>query len=107
MIDRMLMEFRRGPGKHEQIVSVTGRHLGRSVGVNSLDGNHIDSYLRVVLFSPLLDEFGAEPGVIFGDQMSPFCDPQRFCIAESTGGEAKKRTGRGDSRGQFDEIPAR
>jgi hypothetical protein len=39
--------------------------------------------------------------------MSPFRDVQRFCAAESSGGEGKERTDRRDSRGKLDEIPAR
>jgi hypothetical protein len=101
------VKFSGWPGKHKHVMAFTGRHLRRGVGVNSLDGNDVEDYIRVIFFAPLLDPFCFEPGIIPRNEMSPFRDLQRPGGTECSRGKVKEGAGSRSNSRKPDEIPAR
>src|ERR1700733_524634 len=107
MVDGMLLEFCRRPGKHKEVVTFAGRHFPQSFCVNFFNRNTIDNYIGVIFLAPWLGPFCFKPGVVFRDKMIPFGDLECLGIAQRTLREIEEGPDRSSSDCELNEIAAR
>ena len=107
MIDHVLAEFRRRPGKDEQVVPLAGLDLSEGAVTNLLYRNNIDGDVSVVPLAPVFGHHVYKPLVILRQKVGPFGDLERLLAGESATGKKKERAERGCASRELQEISTR
>jgi len=100
VIDGMLLEFRRGPGKHNDVVTGASADFRRRGFVDFLQRNVVQCDFGFMLLAPFLGHF-LKPSVEARNKVSPLGDSESFLAKESAGRKRKKRAESGSGESQF------
>src|SRR5690348_15243761 len=106
MVNHVVGEFGRRPGKHEQIVPISGADFSEGTRTNLFDRNQINDYFCIVLLAPLRCHYLHKPLIKFGKEVRPFSNLEGFLAGESTIRKDKERTEGRRSRCKSEEVTA-
>src|SRR5262245_53321330 len=91
MVNRVRVEFRRGPREHEHVVALARLGLSERAVADFLHWNDVNGYLRVILLAPVPGQHIHKPLIKFGKEVGPLRNLQRLLAGECAIGEKEKR----------------
>ncbi len=107
VVNHMLLELGRRPGKDKNIMAFAGLDLRRCARVNLLHWNGVHDYLCIVLVAPFLGQHILEPDIELRQKMGPFSNLQSLLLRKRAIGEKEEWSKGGRCRRHFKEIPPR
>jgi hypothetical protein len=107
VVDYMLAELRRRPGKDEQVVPLPGLDLGESAVTNLFHRNNVNGNVGIVLPAPVFSKHVHKPLIKLRQEVGPFGDLERLLAGESTLREKEEGAERSGTSHQLQEISTR
>jgi len=107
VIDHMLAELRRRPGKDEQVVPLPGLDLSEGAVTNLFHRNNVNGNVRIVPPAPVFGKHVHEPLIELRQEVCPFGDLERLLAGESAIREKEEGAERDGTGRQLQKISTR